>query len=375
MIITAWLAAGAVLLAGVPAGAPAGARPIVIGHRGASAVLPEHTLLAYRAAIAMGADYIEPDLVSTRDHVLVARHENEISATTDVARHPEFAARRTTRTVDGLVVTGWFTEDFTLRELRTLRAVERAPDVRPRSAAFDGVARIATFDEVAALAARTGTGLYVETKHPAYFAARGLALEPLMLATIARLGLERSGRVYVESFETAGLRALRRRSRLRLVQLLDVAGAPRDLAAAGDRRTYRDLATPAGLREIAGYADAVGVPTGMVIPQGPDGRLGPPTTLVRDAHLAGLAVHVWTVAPENGRLPAEFRLGDPAAPGYAAARGDVAGWLRRLFALGVDGVFADDPAVPRRVGERMARAAGQASAAAGSAPSWRSSSA
>jgi glycerophosphoryl diester phosphodiesterase len=340
----------------VPGEGP-GPHPIVIGHRGACAYRPEHTLLSYETAIRMGADYIEPDLVPTKDHVLVARHENEISTTTDVATHPEFAARRTTKVVDGRRLTGWFTEDFTLEELRTLRAVERLPTLRPASAAFDGRARIATFEEVVALARRAGVGIYPETKHPGYFASIGLPLEALMLATLDRYGWrERSDPVFVQSFETANLRALRGRTRLRLIQLMEASGAPRDLVVAGDPRTYRDLATPAGLREIATYADGIGVSTHLVAPTDGHGALMAPTTLVRDAHREGLPVHVWTVRPENSQLPADFRTGDPAEPGYAAAHGDVAGWLRRLYELGVDGVFADDPGTARRT--RDQRAAG-----------------
>ncbi|GAA3840473.1 glycerophosphodiester phosphodiesterase [Sphaerisporangium flaviroseum] len=375
MIIFALVLAGMVSLTpgGTASGAEAGTRPrvaartvpgegpgphpIVIGHRGACAYRPEHTLLSYETAVQMGADYIEPDLVPTKDHVLVARHENEISHTTDVATHPEFAARRTTKVVDGRRLTGWFTEDFTLEELRTLRAVERLPGLRPASAAFDGRARIATFQEVVALARRAGVGIYPETKHPGYFASIGLPLEEPMLATLDRYGWrEKSDPVFVQSFETANLRALRGRTRLRLIQLMEASGAPRDLVVAGDPRTYRDLATPAGLREIATYADGIGVSTQLVAPVDGHGALMAPTTLVQDAHREGLPVHVWTVRPENSQLPADFRTGDPAAPGYAGAHGDVAGWLRMLYELGVDGVFADDPATARRT--RDQRAAG-----------------
>ncbi|MFG1878517.1 glycerophosphodiester phosphodiesterase [Sphaerisporangium sp. NPDC049003] len=366
MIVFAWVVAAVVSLPpGVTAPGPQpyvgatavsgahtsglGPRPIVIGHRGACAYRPEHTLLSYETAIRMGADFIEPDLVSTKDHVLVARHENEISHTTDVATHPEFATRRTTKVIDGRRLTGWFTEDFTLAELRTLRAVERLPGLRPGSAAFDGRARVATFDEIAALARRAGVGLYPETKHPGYFASIGLPLEEPMLATLDRYGWrERTDPVFIQSFETANLKALRGRTRLRLIQLLESSGAPEDLVVSGDPRTYRDLATPEGLREIAAYADGIGPSVGLVLPTGAGGTLGAPTTLVGDAHRAGLAVHVWTVRPENSELPADYRLGDPAAPGYASAHGDMAGWLTRLYELGVDGVFTDDPGIARR---------------------------
>ncbi|GAA3846240.1 glycerophosphodiester phosphodiesterase [Sphaerisporangium flaviroseum] len=327
--------------------------PIVIGHRGASAIRPEHTLLAYEAAAKLGADYIEPDLVSTKDHVLVARHENEISATTDVENHPEFAARRTTKTIDGAQVTGWFTEDFTLAELRTLRAEERIPDLRPDNTAFNGLATIPTFDEVIELAQKYGVGVYPETKHPTYFDSIGLSLEEPILETLKRHGWDdvRSP-VFIQSFETTNLKELRSATRLRLIQLINATGAPYDLVAAGDPRTYSDLVTPEGLRAISRYADGVGVATSRIVPVGADGRLQPPTTLVRDAHRVRLQVHTWTVRPENSQLPVDYRLGNPAAPAYPRATGDVMGWLERLFTLKVDGVFSDDPGIARATRDR-----------------------
>ncbi|WP_245899200.1 glycerophosphodiester phosphodiesterase family protein [Nonomuraea indica] len=323
-----------------------GRAPLVIAHRGASAHRPEHTLLSYEAAIAMGADHIEPDLVATKDHVLVARHENEISGTTDVAARPEFAGRRTTKVVDGRPVTGWFTEDFTLAELKTLRARERVPELRPGNTAFDGLAEVPTFEEVVRLARRHGVGVYPETKHPSHFAALGLPLEEPLLAVLEAEGM---AEVFVQSFETANLMALRSRTRLPLIQLIPVAGAPYDRVAAGDPRTYDDMVTPRGLREVAAYADGIGVDTRRVVPAGPDGRLLAPTTLVADAHRAGLQVHVWTIRNENSQLPLDHRLGDPASPEFARATGDVAGWLDRLLELGVDGAFCDDPAMGRAV--------------------------
>ncbi|GAA2912192.1 glycerophosphodiester phosphodiesterase [Streptosporangium fragile] len=333
---------------------PRGRDPIVIGHRGASAHRPEHTLLSYEAAIALGADYIEPDLVATKDHVLVARHENEISGTTDVASRPEFAGRRTTKTIDGRPVTGWFTEDFTLAELKTLRAKERVPDLRPDNTAFDGLAEIPTFDEVVRLARRHGVGVYPETKHPSYFDSIGLSLEEPLLEVLARHGW--SGRrdpVFIQSFETANLRELRKKTRLPLIQLITATGAPYDWTAAGDPRTYDTMVTPEGLREVAGYADGVGVDTRRIVPTGPDGRLLPPTTLVQDAHRAGLKVHTWTVRNENSQLPVDFRRGNPASPVFPRATGDVMGWLEKLYLLGLDGVFADDPGVARAVRDRV----------------------
>ncbi|MEU6791409.1 glycerophosphodiester phosphodiesterase [Nonomuraea wenchangensis] len=326
--------------------------PVVIGHRGASAHRPEHTLMSYETAIALGADYIEPDLVATKDHVLVARHENEISGTTDVAARPEFADRRTTKTIDGRPVTGWFTEDFTLAELKTLRAKERMPDLRPGNTAFDGLAEIPTFEEVVRLALRAGVGVYPETKHPTYFASIGLPLEEPLLEV---LGRHRVRAAYVQSFETANLRELRGRTELPLIQLVAYDGAPYDWVAAGDPRSSKDLVTPDGLREIAGYADGIGVDTRHVVPRDADGRTLPPTTLVADAHRHGLDVHVWTVRGENSQLPADHRAGDPASPAHPRATGDVTGWLAKLLDAGIDGAFCDDPGTARAVLAERAR--------------------
>ncbi|TMR11585.1 glycerophosphodiester phosphodiesterase [Nonomuraea turkmeniaca] len=323
-----------------------GHAPIVIGHRGASAHRPEHTLLAYEAAIAMGADYIEPDLVSTKDHVLVARHENEISGTTDVAARPEFADRRTTKSVDGRPITGWFTEDFTLAELKTLRAKERVPDLRPDNTAFDGLPEIPTFEEVVQLALKHGVGVYPETKHPTYFDSIGLSLEEPLLDVLNR---HRVRKAYIQSFETANLRELSGKTRLPLIQLITATGAPYDWVAAGDPRTYDDMVKPEGLREVAGYADGIGVDTRRVVPVDAAGKTLPPTTIVTDAHRKGLDVHVWTIRNENSQLPADHRLGNPASPVYARATGDVMGWLSRLLELGIDGAFCDDPAMGRAV--------------------------
>jgi glycerophosphoryl diester phosphodiesterase len=218
--------------------------PLIIGHRGASGYRPEHTLASYQLAIEMGADYIQPDLVSTKDHVLVARHENNIAETTDVAAHPEFAARRTTKTVDGVAIDGWFTEDFTLAELRTLRARERLPLLRPANTAFDGLYQVPTFQEVIDLAKRAGVGIYPETKHPTYFDSIGLSLEEPLVATLNANGYRgRNAPVFIQSFEVANLKELNHRTRVPLVQLIDETGAPYDFVAAGDPRTYRDLIT------------------------------------------------------------------------------------------------------------------------------------
>jgi glycerophosphoryl diester phosphodiesterase len=328
-----------------PAEHPKARVPLVIGHRGASGYRPEHTLASYRLAIGMGADFIEPDLVSTKDGVLVARHENEISGTTDVAAHPEFAARRTTKTIDGRPVTGWFTEDFTLRELKTLRAKERLPQVRPDNTRYDGRFEVPTLDEVLDLAAaesrRAGRtiGVYPETKHPTYFDSIGLSLEEPLVRALRRHHLDRRhAKVIVQSFETANLRQLDRMTRVPLAQLVDATGAPYDLVAKGDPRTYRDLVGRAGLRRIARYADGVGAHKELVLPRNAEGATTVPSSLVRDAHAAGLVVHVWTVRDENQFMATNFRRGtDPNAKGDSIAE------AQAFLDAGVDGIFSDQP--------------------------------
>ena len=328
-----------------------GRPPLVIAHRGASAYRPEHTLAAYRLAIGMGADFIEPDLVSTKDGVLVARHENEIGGTTDVASHPEFASRRTTKVIDGTPLTGWFTEDFTLAELKTLRAKERIPQLRPANTAFDGEYEIPTLQEVIALAKAEGVGIYPETKHPTYFDAIGLSLEEPLVAALEANGLDKpSSKVFVQSFEVSNLQQLDTMIRVPLVQLTSASGRPYDFTAAGDPRTYADLTSPSGLKGVAKYADGLGPEKSQIVPRDAQNRLTAPTTLVRDAHRAGLVVHPYTFRPENNFLPADFREGDPASPEYLRARGDAPGELALFYRLGVDGVFADnaDTAVATR---------------------------
>ncbi|WP_345752865.1 esterase-like activity of phytase family protein [Microbacterium rhizophilus] len=317
----------------------------VVSHRGASGYRPEHTLASYETAITQCAEYIEPDVVSTKDGVLVARHENEIGGTTDVAAHPEFAARRTTKTIDGVPITGWFTEDFTLAELKTLRAKERLPQVRPQSAAFDGLYPIPTLDEVLDLARHSVTcdgrpvGVYPETKHPTYFDGIGLSLEEPLVAELRRNGLDRrDAPVILQSFETGNLRDLNRMTDVPLGQLINGSGAPYDLVAAGDTRTYADLVTRQGLREIARYADGIGAEKNVIIPRNADATLAAPSAVVRDAHRAGLIVHAWTFRVENQFLAADFRSSaDPNAPG------DLAGEIRVFLDTGIDGFFTDNP--------------------------------
>jgi glycerophosphoryl diester phosphodiesterase len=317
---------------------------IVIGHRGASGYRPEHTLAAYELAIELGADYIEPDLVSTKDHVLVVRHENEISGTTDVAGHAEFADRETMKTIDGVPVIGWFTEDFTHAELGTLRARERLPAIRPAGAAFDDRYHIPTFQQVIDLAKRRQVGIYPETKHPTYFRSIGLPLEePLVRALDASGYRGPDASVFVQSFEVGNLRRLRRMTEVPLVQLLDDHGRPYDLVVSGDPRTYADLATPAGLAELAERVQGIGPNKGLIVPRDASNRRGSPTVLVDDAHRAGLLVHPWTFRRENAFLPEELRRGDPADPAYLRGVGDLPAELRQFRQLGVDGLFSDNP--------------------------------
>ncbi len=340
--------------------------PLVFGHRGASGYRPEHTLASYELAIRMGADVIEPDLVTTSDGVLVARHEPEISTTTDVASHPEFASRRTTKNLDGVAVTGWFTEDFTLRELRTLRAIERIPQIRPRNTLYNGRYQVPTLQEVIDLAKRASRqygrtiGIAPETKHPTYFRAMGLPLEPALVRTLQRNGLNRpNAQVFVQSFEVSNLIALDRVLRVKLVQLTSATGAPYDFVVAGDPRTYADLITPAGLRQVAGYADVLGPAKDQIVPRDATGALLAPTTLVRDAHRAGLEVVPYTFRNENAFLPLDFRNGtDPAQYGNAFAEYEL------FFSLGVDGLFSDNPDTAREARDEFVRA-GRGERAAG----------
>jgi glycerophosphoryl diester phosphodiesterase len=336
--------------------APADARPpgdddqagqLVIGHRGASGYRPEHTLAAYELAAKQGADYIEPDLVITKDGVLVARHEPEISTTTDVADHPEFAHLKRTKVIDGAPpVTGWWTEDFTLAELKTLRAKERIPQFRPQNTAYDGQFEVPTFQEVLDLRKRLSKqlrrdiGIYPETKHPTYFRSIGLPLEEPLVRTLRRNGLDRKkAPVFVQSFEVSNLRALDTQLKVPLVQLFGAKTTrPYDFVVSGDPRTYEQLATPAGLAFVASHADGVGPSKDYIVPR--DGRNCslPPTSFVDHAHAAGLVVHPYTFRAENNFLPCELRIGDDLA-----AHGNFAAEVEQFLTLGVDGLFTDHP--------------------------------
>ncbi|MBC7640417.1 MAG: glycerophosphodiester phosphodiesterase [Rhodoferax sp.] len=314
---------------------------LVIGHRGASGYRPEHTLASYELAARMGADYIEPDLVTTSDGVLVARHEPEIGRTTDVAAHPEFAARKTTKTLDDVATTGWFTEDFTLAELKTLRAKERIPAIRQENTLYDGRFEVPTFDEVLALRARLSRelhreiGVYPETKHPTYFRAQGKPLEGLLVAALQRAGLNRpNAPVYVQSFELDNLAALNASGglRTRTVFLTSASGAP-----FADPRSYASLTSATGLALVRSVGvDGIGPNKNQVIPRAADGSLGVPGPLVTDAHRAGLTVHPYTFRAENTFLPTDYRVGtDPTA--FGRAIDEQVAFLR----AGVDGLFTD----------------------------------
>jgi glycerophosphoryl diester phosphodiesterase len=335
------------LLAAVPAmaqGAPMPSTrseplspPIVIAHRGASGLRPEHTIAAYTLAIEQGADFIEPDLVLTKDNVFVARHENDITGTTNVATHPKFAARRTTKLIDGESHTGWFTEDFTLAELKTLRAIERLPKLRPDNAKYDGQFEVPTLAEVIALAKRHSVGgrvvgIYPETKHPSYFASIGHPMEALLVAQLKAAGWDKpSDPVFIQSFEVDNLKRLHGMTGLRLIQLMDARGGPADHATP----SYAAMITPAGLKAVAAYAYGIGPGLAMI----EDGD-AVPTTLVADAHAVGLRLHPWTFRAENAFLPKSLQVGtDPATHGHV----DVA--MRRYLALGVDGFFTDFPGI------------------------------
>ncbi|WP_298752742.1 glycerophosphodiester phosphodiesterase family protein [uncultured Serinicoccus sp.] len=336
------------------------ASPLVLAHRGASGLLPEHTLAAYELAARQGADYLELDLVATRDGALVARHENDIWGTTDVADHPGLAGRRRREVVDGTTVEGVFTEDLDLEELRTLRARERLPQLRGTDR--DGEWPVPTFAEIVALRAALSEelgrelGLYVELKHPTHFAGLGLSLEERMLADLEAGGLlSRDAPVFVQCFEPGTLRRLRGELGCRLRQVLLATApedVPADLAASVEPRTYADLLSRPGLEELAGVADGVGPRKQMVLPWAQDGTLGEPTPLVADAHAAGMVVHAWTFRAENAFLPPALRRGpggaaagggDAEPDADRAAHGDLAAEVRAHLAAGVDGIFTDHP--------------------------------
>lgn len=349
-------------------------KPKVAGHRGAAALRPEHTLASYQQAIDDGADIIEPDLVPTKDGQLVARHESFINETTNVADHPEFASRRQKKTIDGVVYDGWFTEDFTLAELKTLRAWERIPATRPGNVAYNDKFEIPTLDEVIKVAEahylKSGkvVGLYPETKHPTYFKSIGLALEDRLIDALAKNAYTaNTAYVYIQSFEVANLKQIRKRlseknevKNARIVQLFDYKNAdgsykqPWDFVVAKDPRTYRDLLSPSALIEARQqYADVVAPYKEWLIPRTADNKIGQVTTVIADAHAAGLKVHTWTFRPENTFLPSDMRT----AGGQAEARND-AGSISEIqiyLAAGLDGFFTDDSRIGRQAVDTLKR--------------------
>ncbi|WP_369034290.1 MULTISPECIES: glycerophosphodiester phosphodiesterase [Streptomyces] len=321
--------------------------PTIIGHRGASGYRPEHTLGSYQLALDLGADIVEAgDLVPTKDGHIVCRHEPEIGGTTDVADHPEFASRKVTKVLDGVTLTGWFAEDFTLAELKTLRAIERIPANRPHNTLYNGRWEIPTFEEVLRWqdeqTRKRGkqVWIYPETKHPTYFRALGLGLEERVAKLLKKHGKDKKNSpVILQSFEPTSIQRLNRLVGNPLVVLLSAANTrPWDFITTGDPRTVADLVKPAGLREIASYAQGIGPTLDLVIPKDSNGALTSPTTLVADAHAAGLILHPYTMRNENPFLPTNFRKGTDAD-----AYGDPFGAYRTYFATGIDGVFTDNP--------------------------------
>lgn len=325
--------------------------PLVVAHRGASGYRPEHTIAAYELAVQMGADYIEPDLVMTKDGQLVDRHEPEISGTTDVAAHPEFASRKTTKKLDGVDVTGWFTEDFTLAELRTLRAKERLATVRQRNTIYDGLYQAPTYEEVLRLRERLSKkyrrtiGIIPEIKHSTYFHDKGLVPEPQVVALTEKYGLnKRNAPMWIQSFEITNLKDLRFRHDYKASStFLAWTGTgpldgPYDLISKGDKRLYQDWMTPKGLKEISRFANGVGPEKFFVIPKKADGTLGQPTSLVGDAHRLGLKVVPWTFRNENQFMAKDLQKGTNPAD-YGKAIEEQVAYLR----TGLDGLFTDNP--------------------------------
>lgn len=332
---------------------------LVIGHRGASALRPEHTLASYQKAIDDGADFIEPDLVSTKDGVLVTRHENEIGGTTNVSTLTQFADRKITKNIDGKDLTGWFTEDFTLSELQQLKARERILEFRPANTAYNDLYPVPTLEQVIELAEanykKTGKiiGLYIETKHPTYFKNRNLAMEDTLLKTLAKYKYTRDiAPVYLQSFEVSNLKYLKDQLDLhktikhaQIIQLYDAkTSQPADFVESGETKTYADLATAEGLKDVAKYANGVGPSKGYILNFNDKGSVQT-TSFISDAHTVGLKVHPYTFRPENNFLPAPLKCSQdkPAERCPSGALKE----FEAYFKAGVDGVFTDDPALGR----------------------------
>lgn len=327
--------------------------PLVIAHRGASGYVPEHTLAAYALAITLGADYVEPDLVMTSDGHLVARHENELSLSTDISEHPEFANRFRTQTVNGKVTSGWFSEDFTLAELKTLRTKEVIAVIRPGNARLDGAVEIPTLQEILDLVKSLQfsqgriIGIYPEIKHGSHFKSIGLAMEKPLVNILHLNGYRKSfSPVYIQSFEVSNLKELKNLTNLRLLQLFGDSGSqPFDQVELGTGLTYGEMATPQGLKEVASYAAAVGPEKSYIIPRDASNTLGTPTNFVENAHSVGLKVHPYTFRAENIFLPAEFQSGN----GSLTAIGNLNEEIKAFLYAGIDGLFTDQPDVPVRL--------------------------
>ena len=314
--------------------------PLVIGHRGTAGHRPEHTMASYELAIELGADYIEPDLVMTKDKVLMARHENEISGTTDVAS--KFPERKTTKTVDGQKIEGWFIEDFTLAEMKTLRARERLPF---RDHSYDGKFEIPTFNEILTFlkeknkSSKREIGIYPETKHPTYFASVGLPLEKALISELEKFGMNKKGsKVFIQSFEMTNLKELKKMTPLPLIFLIGEAKEiPYDYVAANSKVTFGDMIQPKSLKELSKTISGIGPDKRLIVPLGANGELEKPTSLIKDAHAAGLLVHPYTFRNEKNFLHASYK--DDPKNEYI-----------QFFELGVDGLFSDfsDEAVKAR---------------------------
>lgn len=330
---------------------------LIIGHRGASALRPEHTLAAYQKAIDDGADFIEPDLVATKDGYLVARHENEIGETTNVSELPQFADRKTTKVIDGVSLTGWFTEDFHLNELNQLKARERIPQIRPNNVQYNDLYNIPTLEQIIELAdqhyQKTGKiiGLYIETKHPTYFQQQNLALENSLLMSLAKHKYTREiAPVYLQSFEISNLKAMREQldqlNSIKQIKIIQLYGGkstqPADAAMQKLTINYGDMATVAGLKEVAKYADGVGPSKTYILP---NIQAATVTSFVKDAHAVGLKVHPYTLRPENEFLPDYLDCG--VNPAERCETGAIKEY-ELFFEAGVDGIFTDDPGLGRK---------------------------
>lgn len=324
-------------------------KPILIAHRGASGYRPEHTLESYRLAIEQGCDFIEPDLVITKDGQLICRHENNITETTNVSKIPEFAARKAVKVIDGERHDGWFTEDFTLAEIKTLRCKERLPQLRPQNTKFDEMFEIPTFEEVLKLRETASNtkgreiGIYPETKHPSYFAEASLNYDDELLRLLDKFRMNGFAKpVFIQSFETENLKRLASKTKTRLIQLMSKDDGPWDRQS-GYARAYLSMASKEGLEEIAKYAFGIGPEKVMIV--APEGEGFKPTNLVSDAHSAGLKLHPWTFRAENYFMIDTFKTQKGLE--NAAKYGNLKEEIKTFLKAGIDGLFSDNPDIAR----------------------------